>query len=380
MANPYRALFPLGILLAFLGALPWLFFNLGWLSYYPNVDHARIMVMGFFMSFVCGFLMTAVPKMARTFPARPIEVGLAVLLILLQTIVSLGHLSQISIFVGIAQFVALMVFLGVRFGKRGQNPPTSFLFVPIGILSGLAGFLLLAFSDQLPNSGIKYGQMLLYQAFLLNPIVGLGARLVPVLSRAPGALDPTQQGKRSINSYLLPALLLNLSFPVEAFASVTFGILLRFGVLTYFLLKEFQLFSKPLEPSWLGINLKIASLFLAVPYILIAIFPAYSIHLLHFVFLGGFGLITLMISVRVTLAHGAYPLTFERTAKSLPAILIFVSLSAIIRSLGPLLAPSHFKTSLNLALLFWLIATVIWTTTFLPRMKWQEFFKKSNVL
>lgn len=364
--NPYRYLFFLGILFAVLGVVPWILVTIGVVPGYPNVSHARIMILGFFMAFVCGFLMTAVPKMTQSKPASPIEVGVTGILLVLQVLLSFQNHLNLSLIVGVFQFIFLIAFLLQRFWLRQSQPPSSFLFVPFGILSGLTGTLLLGF-EQAPASVTIYAKILLYQAFLLNPIVGLGARLIPVLSRIPGALDPAVQGVRRPIHYLPLALALNLSFAIEAFISTEFGQLLRFFTLAYVLIREFHFFKKPTEFTWLGLNLKISALALALPFAFVPFLPSYSTHLLHLMFLGGFGLVTLMISVRVTLAHGGHSLQFEKTSRSLLAIMVLIALSAIVRTLAPFTA-SHFWTALDLAIILWLAAICIWMWQFVPRL------------
>lgn len=366
MENPYRPLFFLGILFAILGVIPWLLAATGIAPGYPIQNHAHIMILGFFMAFVCGFLMTALPKMTGSKPASSAEVSIVAILLVLQALFSFQNHHKLSLGVGLFQFLFLGIFLFQRFLSRKSQPPASFLFVPIGLLSGFVGLLLMMF-EPVSVAGTVYAKILLYQAFLLNPIVGLGARLIPVLSRTPGALDPRLQGPRHPLSYLPLLITLNLSFAIEAFLSAPAGQLLRFITLVFVLIREFHIFKRPADFSWLGVNLKVSTLALTLPFVLIPLLPSYASHLLHLMFLGGFALVTLMVAVRVTLSHGGHSLQFEKSSPALPAIMIFVTLSAVIRTIAPF-APSHFWTALDLAIFFWLAAIAIWIWQLLPRL------------
>jgi len=60
--EPFRAFFPVGFILGFLGVAVWPLFFLGGISTYPSTVHARLMVEGFLTCFVFGFLGTAGPR------------------------------------------------------------------------------------------------------------------------------------------------------------------------------------------------------------------------------------------------------------------------------------------------------------------------------
>ena len=126
-------LFPLGIVFAFAGAGVWILFALQLFSY-PGLEHARFMVGGFLLSFVCGFLMTAAPKFTASFPAEKWEIYLAFLL------------CAIPVYNSTLPILFLIFFLVRRFRARKQNPPPFFVFVFLGIACGLIGSLLINFA------------------------------------------------------------------------------------------------------------------------------------------------------------------------------------------------------------------------------------------
>lgn len=82
--EPYQPFFFSGLLISVLGVAVWIFFQLGWMSKYPQDAHAFLMIMGFLFAYISGFLMTAIPKMANAKAAQPIEVAAGVSLLWLQ--------------------------------------------------------------------------------------------------------------------------------------------------------------------------------------------------------------------------------------------------------------------------------------------------------
>ena len=75
----YRIFFPVGWLLGFWGALVWVlyFFDL---IQYPGALHPEIMMGGFILSFVIGFLGTAAPKFTNSFPPTERDIQIAYVL------------------------------------------------------------------------------------------------------------------------------------------------------------------------------------------------------------------------------------------------------------------------------------------------------------
>lgn len=348
--------------MAVIGVAPWILFYSGTLETYPLVFHGRVMFHGFLMSFISGFLMTAVPKMSGTKACQPFD-ALAVLLLLLSQVL-IGHEQIWSSLVFFFHIAFLLFFVLRRIVRRQQNPPATFLFVPFGLFSALFGAALMALADQLPAEWSALGRLLVFQAFVLNLIIGLGSRLVPVLSRAPGALSPMQAGQNQGWRQHLPLLVLfNLSFLVEAFLDKGAGVFLRAAALSYGVFVNLRI-AAPMKPvTVLGIALRASALFLFLPYYLILIFPAYEIHLLHFVFIGGLGLTTMMVAVRVVLAHGGAGFEKEMWSKGVIAAAALLISASLLRSLAPLFFASQTFSIFAVAASLWLCGILSWYLT-----------------
>ena len=85
--EPYRVLFPVGIAAAFVALLPWLAQALSGAPWWPEAlrpmwpgpAHAAIMMQGFELAFVAGFLLTAMPAFTHGPRATRFELALATL-------------------------------------------------------------------------------------------------------------------------------------------------------------------------------------------------------------------------------------------------------------------------------------------------------------
>src|SRR3954470_10490263 len=79
-SEPFRLLFPLGVLLAWAGVSHWLFLAVGLTGEYRSIFHSLAQVEGFLACFAAGFLLTFIPRRTRTAAASTVEVALAMLL------------------------------------------------------------------------------------------------------------------------------------------------------------------------------------------------------------------------------------------------------------------------------------------------------------
>jgi len=79
--DPYRILFPLGILLGVMGVSIWPLYYFGITEGYSGRAHAFVQTDGFLYAFIAGFLLTAIPRFTGTeAPSRRIQYALAVIL------------------------------------------------------------------------------------------------------------------------------------------------------------------------------------------------------------------------------------------------------------------------------------------------------------
>lgn len=334
-ADPYRCLFLFGFLFSIVGVSLWAIFPLGLLVRYPVVTHSQFMIMGFLFSFASGFLMTAVPRMTGTEPASSLQKLLTLALLSLLLIAGLLQHEVAGQIVSILLFLNLLTFFFSRKIKMKGPLPAVFLFIPLGILMGLTGQILILLAGVWPGY-LGLGKMLLYEAFLLNLIAGLGSRLIPMLSKKNEALSPMSRKEPGHGLVLAEGIFFNSSFFVEAFVDIRLGIFMRALVFGLIVTRNFKIFQPMVEKSRVGMGVVVAACLIPVTYLLILIFPVFRAHLIHILYIGSLALLTLMVSVRVVLAHGGGPLEEEKVSNYITAFAGFFIVAMLFRAFVPI--------------------------------------------
>src|SRR5688572_2831730 len=136
--DPYRILFPAGVALALLGTVPWILALAPGLPY-PGTLHASLMIEGFELAFIAGFLLTILPRITRTDPTPAIVTHAALALV-----VAFGAAALLGQFVlahacALALLLLLAAVVVSRMRARRNDPPEEIVFVPFGLVLGLAG-------------------------------------------------------------------------------------------------------------------------------------------------------------------------------------------------------------------------------------------------
>jgi uncharacterized protein involved in response to NO len=172
--EPFRIFFPAGILLGIAGVSLWPLYYAGLIEAYPATAHARLMIEGFMASFIIAFLGTAGPRITSTSPFSRSEVVAILTLDLLAAGLHFGdsHRAGDALFVCC---IALFVFsIGKRFVRRKDSPSPNFVLVALGLVSGIAGAALLAYSETAQYSrAYQFGSVLLNEVFVLLPVLGV---------------------------------------------------------------------------------------------------------------------------------------------------------------------------------------------------------------
>lgn len=368
--EPYILLFPTGCLLGFIGLIFWIFFQLSWIQFYPRSLHGNLMFFGFLWSFVAGFLMTAVPKMTSTKHAQLIEISVALALIFIQIILNVRNLTDVSVFVFLLQNLFLLFFILRRFLVNRKVPFFGFVFLPIGFIQSILGVILLFYTRDRSLFILFAGE-----AFILNLILGLGSRLIPVISRLPNALLPDERSKSDSSTWPIVILLLvNLGYFFEAFGFRDFGIALRVFGSFLAAIKLLKLFIKPVTWSYVGIGLKTSVVFLILGQILSLSFFDSIIAGQHIIYIGSFSIITLLVATRVMLAHGGQSLNYEVSSKRLIFILILILFATLLRFL---VRNDISNFLLSTSALFFILALALWLVKFFKILSSQKENKNS---
>lgn len=325
----YFYLFNLGVAAASLGVLLWLGFYTGLINTYPLQAHGNIMFFSFLFSFVMGFLMTAIPKMTRSAPTSNYEILTALALCSSHLILGFTFYSAYSIYIYPLQLVFLSVFILKRFLKTRRIPFAGFIFLPFAFALAFFGIIWTLF---FASGDLKYFYIFCGEAFILNLICGIGARLVPVICRIPSALNPDQADENpKYLEFFMYGLLLNSSFLLEFFDYNQSAYTLRVVFLVIFAVLKFKVLQKPIQSTSLGIGLKVSILSLILGYVLVTFNLGGYLAGMHIIYVSGYTLLTLMIASRVAIAHGQRSLNLEINSKPLLITIVLFVTAAILR-------------------------------------------------
>jgi uncharacterized protein involved in response to NO len=364
--QPYRILFPIGLTCGLLGAGVWPLHAFGVVPY-PGVLHRLLMIQGFELSFVLGFLLTAMPGFTKGEPCRPAELWLATFLAASIGIAAvLGATRAAEIAFALSVLLVILV-LARRLGPSPSPRPPELVFVGFGLLLGLAGALI-----QIAAGGIDvFGGRLISLGMVLSLVLGLGGLLVPTFI---GMRDPllipgvasVHEPRRRLALYVAIIGLLTLAFVAEAFDQPWLGAWLRAIPATVMILLVWKLarlpgrHDAPAFAMWGSGWLVLLGLWLA------ALLPTFTLGALHLVFIGGFALLTLGIGTRVLVSHGRYPLADERLVLS-PTV-VAILLATLLARLGAEWLPSYGVPFLAASGALWNVAWIGWATGAIPRM------------
>ena len=375
--EPFRLLFPLGVLFGCLGISHWLWYALGW-SGASQFVHASIQIGAYLYCFIAGFLWTAMPRMTGAPPATSAEL-LAVLVLLTSQQLALGLRMPIAAqgcFAGL--LVMLATFAIRRMARRHgpSGPPTEFVWVLIGVLFGLIGSALAIFGQSNPGSfpWTALGRPFAQQGFVLAVVLGVGGFMAPRLmgrgfewsggrSVAPEAVARIR--RQRIAWHLVAAVVLAASFAAEGLGLVRVAYAVRAAVVSAELFWTTRLYRPPAVPDGYAKLLWISLWMVITGFWAVAIWPRYRIALLHLVLIGGFSLMTFAVGTMVVLSHAGLAQRLRQPLWILHVVGIGVLGAAIARVLADLWPIVYFPL-LAMASSLWLIGGIVWIVFALP--------------
>lgn len=361
-SEPYRLFFPLGALFGLWGVSLWIAFGTGLTTTYPGALHATVMMGGFLGAFAFGFLTTAVPRLTRSFPIRRFELFLILTpLVWLPVLAATGSIRLVDAALCVS-FCGVFIFLAIRFRRRTHRPPDSFVFVGVGIVCGFIGTLIGAFSPTNPEV-LQLGQLLYFYGFIPSLVLGVGSRLIPVLLGQSTMADMAaglERAHAKIAIFFASAAVFTSAFFIEVWLSAPLGKFLRFIVILWIALYHWRIWRLPMIRTIVAWLVWSASWFCVLGFSGQLLFPELSIHFAHLVFIGGLGLMTLMIATRVVLAHGGFNLILESRLKSLWAVGVLLVAASVTRFSAGWLPAFTYQHHLLYASYLWVIGLAVW--------------------
>jgi uncharacterized protein involved in response to NO len=359
-SEPYRVFFFSGALWSVIGVSLWPLFYAQKLAFYPNVIHARLMIEAFGGAFVVGFLGTAGPRMATAPKLTLLELfGLFAL----HQACGISHLT-LHLAWGDAFFVALLVSLMlclvirvIRFRK--EAPPPQMLLALTGLACGIAGAAMqLAPMTLMDPQRLRLANLLLYQGLLLPPVLGIGSFVFPrMLGGGFGDPKTAAQSKAKLVRAMAAAVLIVGSFFLEVGDHVIAGYTLRAVTALMYLLIEVRW--KPQQAGSLttGLFWALGSGFLGL--VLSGLLYPQHVSVEHLLYIGGFGMLMLIVGSRVLFGHSGDLDGFFVKSKWV-RFLIFLGVLAATTRATPAWVPSTTVSHHIYAAITWGLLSVLW--------------------
>ena len=309
-AEPFRLFFPWAALLGLAGVLLWPVFLTGHLQFHPGILHSRLMIMGFGGGCVLGFLGTAAPRMLGAAPLSRWETSL----LLTVHAAAMIAFSRLQDELGCLLFASvLMVFCAMnakRFLQRTDLPPPGFGLVLLGLGSGTVGALMQFFHWDFANAFCyRFSRLLVNEAFLLLPLLGVSGFLAPRIFGLPSRqtfpdsrLPPPGWWRMSCEVVIAGLLVLG-SLAVEAAGYAQIGPAMRFCVIMGWWSRDIPGLWRVKSVGTQAWMLKVGMGFVAAGPLCLAIDSSKFIAMEHVLFITGFGLTILAVTVRVTFGH-----------------------------------------------------------------------------
>lgn len=373
--DPFRIFFPLGAALALSGVLPWASQFFGHAGY-PRDLHRMLMINGFLLSFVAGFLMTAVPRFTSSEHASMYETAVIFVSLVLAAAGAFGGSQALNFLFSGCAIMALMYFGIRRFKKRKSNPPYTFIFIGIGLVLWLLtniGQFLAALGVSVPAQFVL--DDLFSNGAIMAIILGVGGRLIPGILGWQEIVSTQRAQYESPKSFVsvIPldvwvcVLVFIASFFLEPVLPLQLCFLIRAIVTLYFGVRYWSILKIPRTKSFLTFSIWPCCWCLALGYFLPAIWIGASVHALHLLFIGGFSLLTLLISTRVIFAHSGAGTEIEKTTRSISVFTALI-LFAMVTRVTAILWPQIYLDHLGYAALVWVLALFTWLWIVLPKL------------
>lgn len=378
--EPFRLLFPVGALLGMVGVMLWpaYVWQWGWLEGYPVHIHARMMVQGFLTCFVVGFLGTALPRLldvSRITAAESFLYAGALIAVSFMQMRGLAIEADLLFWVTLS---CIIFGLLVRLPQRKDTPPPGFVLVIMGIAcawgSSFAMLMIQIAPGLFPYSFTLFIKCLLYEGFLLLPIMGIGAFLLPRFFGLPSrqvfpeslSLPKGWLPRAAFAAFCGVSII--VSFVCEASGYPQIGYAMRAGAVFLYFFREVPVHKAKFGKGSLAWALRIALISIPLGYAALALYPTQRLTLIHIVFINGFSLLTFTVATRVVLGHSGQDHKFRLPLKSIIAMTALFILAMATRVSADWM-PDIRLTHYAYAALAWVAAVAVWSVCILPSVR-----------
>lgn len=373
-SEPYRIFFPLALIYGVIGVMLWPAFYWDLTPHYPYLAHPRLMLEGFVAGFAIGFLGTALPKM---FVVPHFRLWQVVALLILQAAAVVCHLVNYSR-VGDGFFATTLGFFIVlvlsRVAKRKSLPPATMILTPMGVISGLLGSLWYAVNGYTGDPSLSlFSQRLLYQVFILLPLLGVGAFFFPMVlgtEKPPSTVSETvkkQIWRRKAFESAFVGVLVILTYWAEVRGQFEQMAWARFIVILVWFTRETGWLRFAVGKGIMSLSLRLGILCILIGSLSAVIDLTQKVALDHSLYIGGFGLVSLTVATRVIYGHSGQGSEFQKWGKLLTAASLLMVLTAATRVSADFIVDSRIYHHIYAAFL-WLIVSIIWAFVVFPSL------------
>jgi len=373
--EPFRLFFPIGVLAGLLGVAVWPLYFGGFLEMYPGAGHSRLMGQGFFGAFIFGFLGTALPRMIS---AKPFSLAMfGSLAGLFVVFITSNVLGKTAIADG-AYLIILVTFAScavARLIARRDVPPPGFALVGLAFACAITGTTI-GILDRWMELDVRLlmlRPLLAYQGFVLLPVLGVGAFILPKFlglkntHAFPEAARPPKGWWPKALFAIGVGVAIVVSFLIEVEGWYRVAYALRFVAAATYLARELPLWKSGLRGNAIGWSLRIAVTMIPVGLLSVAVMPDYRVPMLHILLVGGLGLVTIIVATRVIFGHsgnGPALLAPNRWMWWCSGLILLGMATRISGDFLPLIMASHY----NYGALCWAIGIGIWSWKVLPKV------------
>ena len=362
--EPYRLLFPLGVLLAWAGVLHWLLLAIGVLGEYRSIFHALAQIEGFMTCFAAGFLFTLIPRRTGTAPPAAWQMAVAIAAPVLVTILAWFEQWALSQLPWLLLLAVLIQFAVSRFRAPGAvlRIPNSFVWVVLALLMGVGGSILAGLGAAGGEDRFwlhEIGRAIVLQGMFTGLVLGVGGMLLPVITRGIPPLVEAAGSTRAKALHLIAGIAFVGTFFVEVLVSVQLGFALRAAIVLATLLASAEIWRVPSIPGLHRRLIWFAAWCLPAGYACVAAFPGYPKAGLHVVFIGCFALLAFCISIHVVLSHGGVPGVLDTRPWPVALLGALLLCALALRALVNV-DQAHVYRWLGAAASSFLAATVVW--------------------
>ena len=368
LSEPFRVFFPVGMIFGITSVMLWLLYELGWLSVYPSVMHARMLILGFIGMFVMGFLGTAFPRLVGVKGMGMSHFAGCLILMVVSQSLYLANRVFLADLVSLLLWSLAIAVAGSRLPKRTDMPPPGFVLVVTALLSLWFSLFLRVYAglfSELGTWSFSLSRILMYEAFPTLLILGVAPYFFPKILGGPNRHE-FEESRYPPKGWIKPACralvaaIVAMSGYVWKLQEPQGGCIVVSVAVAIYLLMEVPL--RPNDSSHRGSmawGLLIGMIGIVIGTVTPAFFPQYRIGVFHLFVVGGVSLILMTVSLRVVHGHAGDVLKTQGRKWWIISLWILLPVAGFTR-LSADLMPSTRSSHLIYAAVIFTLSAVFW--------------------